>query len=312
MEFRIFLEIIWRRKWIIIQAFAVIFLIIMLGTFVLSPVYETSAKILMRDSNEQLSLLAQLGLAPSSSSAPREDPETVTRVELVAVNPYLEKVILKLQLRTSKGELMKSKELLKSMFLVSAILPKPHVEMEALEDTALIEITASACDPEEAAMIANTVAEVYIDETLKDRKEDCRKVKDLIEAQCEAVRVQYVNRMKEIEKFKAETDSIDMEKETEIAIDKMATLIKAKESNISDISDATARMETVKKQLDQESETALSGAAISESLQLEELKKQLNDLNLQLAGVLTEKTPDHPSVVAMNRQIKRVRVLRNE
>jgi len=198
------------------------------------------------------------------------------------------------------------------MFLVSAILPKPHVEMEALEDTALIEITASACDPEEAAMIANTVAEVYIDETLKDRKEDCRKVKDLIEAQCEAVRVQYVNRMKEIEKFKAETDSIDMEKETEIAIDKMATLIKAKESNISDISDATARMETVKKQLDQESETALSGAAISESLQLEELKKQLNDLNLQLAGVLTEKTPDHPSVVAMNRQIKRVRVLRNE
>ncbi len=63
MEFDEIWKIVWRRKLIIAQACLVILLTTMIGSFLLTPVYETSAKIIIEDSGAESSILESFGLA---------------------------------------------------------------------------------------------------------------------------------------------------------------------------------------------------------------------------------------------------------
>ena len=306
MELKIIWEIILRRKWIIIQAFLIISLTAIIGSLLLPPVYETSAKVYAKTSDTASSLLASIGLQGVMTGG-KKDVETETRMELAIVNPVLEEVISRLQLRTKNGTLMKPSELKKSKFIVSSIFPQSYVELVIVEDTDLIKITAQSSDADEAAMIANTLAGVYIEHNLGEMKEEYRSARGFIEDQIKLTKSDYFNVLNEIKQFKLAEDTVDLETETRVAIEAMADLMKKKEDNIIDISDTRAKIETLNTQLSKQSETVVSSSAISENPQIEMLKKTLADLELELAGMMTEKRPDHPDVAAINEKIARTR-----
>ena len=305
MELRLIWEIIWRRKWIIAQAFLIISLTAIIGSFLMTPVYETSAKVYIKTSDTASSLLSSIGLESIMTLGGRQETEIEARIELVTVDPVLEEVISRLQLMNRDGNLMKPSELRESKFIVSAIFPEPYVEIEQIEDADLIEIKAESPDAEEAAMIANTVAEVYIEEGLKHRKEEYKSAREFIKHQIRLTKADYLDALREIKSFKIEGKTVDLETETRLAIENMSDLIKEKEDNIINISKVRAEMEILKTQLGRETEVRVSGSAISENPQIETLKKTLSDLELELAGVLTEKRPDHPDVAAINEKIRK-------
>ncbi len=306
MELRIIWEIICRRKWIIVQAFLVISLTAIIGTFLLPSVYETSATVHIKTSDTASSLLASIGLQGVMTGGKKE-VATETRLELATVSPILEEVISRLQLRARNGSLLKPSKLKKSKFIVSSIFPQPYVEIEQIEDTDLIEIKAQSPDAEEAAIIANTLAEVYIEHNLSQMKEEYKSAKGFIENQIKLTRADYFNVLNEIKQFKLAEDTVDLEKETWVTIETMADLIKEKEDNIVNICKAMAELEILKGQLDRENDAKVSSSAISENPQIKKLKSTLTDLELELAGMLTEKRPDHPDVAAINEKITRTR-----
>jgi succinoglycan biosynthesis transport protein ExoP len=307
MELRRIWEIIWRRKWIIIQAFLVISLTAIVGSFLTTPIYETSAKVLIKTSDTASSLLSSIGLQDFSSLILGSETETETYVALATIRPVLDTVISKLQLRTSDGDLMKADDLQNWNVFLNAIFSEPRSEITQVEDTDLFEIKARGPDPEETAMIANTLAEIYIEENLKYRKEEYRSARRFIDDQIKLVRAGYREVLGEIKRFKIREKTVDLEKETKIAIEKIAELMKEKEDNIIDISETRAKLETLKAQLGRQSETIVSGSAISENPQIGLLKKALSDLELLLAGMSPEKRPGHPDVVALKQKIKKAR-----
>ena len=306
MELKIIWEIICRRKWIIIQAFLIISLTAIIGTFLLPPVYETSAKVHIKTSDSESSLLAAIGLKGITLTG-KQRTETDTRMALVTVAPALDKVISRLQLRSRDGHLMKIDELMKSNFILSKIFPEPYLEIKQVEETDLIEIKASSCDPQEAAMIANTVAEVYIEENLKQRKEEYRSAEEFIEDRIVLVKAEYLKLLEEIRKFQITEKTVDLETETKAAIDKMAELMKKKEEIVISLAEVSAKTKTLEAQLSKENETTVSSSAISENPLIENLKKTLNELELELSGTLTEKRPNHPDVIILKQQIMRTR-----
>ena len=306
MELRIIWEIICRRKWIIVQAILVISLTAIIGSFLLPPVYETSAKVYAKTLDTASSLLASIGLQGVMTGS-KQEVKTETRLEMATVGPILEEVISRLQLRARDGSLLKPSELKKSKFIVSSIFPQPYVEIEQVEETGLIEIKAQSPDAEEAAIIANTLAEVYIEHNLSEMKEEYRSAKGFIEDQIKLTKVDYFNVLNEIKQFKLAEDTVDLETETRVNIEAMVDLMKKKEDNINNISDARAKIETLNTQLSKQSETVVSSSAINENSQIEKLKSILTDLELELAGMLTEKRPDHPDVAAIKEKIARTR-----
>lgn len=320
MELKIIWQIIWRRKWIIIQAFLVIFLTAIIGSFLLTPVYETSATIFVKPTGTASSLLASIGLKSFTTTAVDKPKIFIgSHISLATMDTVLGKVISSLRLTDRNGELMKASDLKESKFILSTIFPEPYVKVSSVEDlftsfttstevsADLFQITASSSDPKEAAMIANTLAEDYIEENLKQAREEYGNARLVIEDHIKRTKTDYLNALEEIKNFKTTEITVDLETETKVAIDKMAELLKEKEDNIVNLSKARAAIETLKGQLGKQSETVVSSSAMSENPQIGELKKNIKDLDLELAGDLAEKRPDHPTIVTLKLKIKKAR-----
>src|SRR3989304_10332043 len=100
MELKKIFEIIWARKWVIIQAFIVITLTAFIGSYLIKPTYMAIAKASVSSSNASSSIASSLGMediAPSLSNFSVDSMENV--IAQVTLLPYIENMIVKLQLR---------------------------------------------------------------------------------------------------------------------------------------------------------------------------------------------------------------------
>ena len=309
MEPRKIWEIIRRRKWIIIQSVLVISLTAIIGSFLATPVYETSAKVLIEsDSMSTSSLLSGIGLkAVSSMMGMSSETEVYTYIELATLDPIIERVISMLQLRTRDGTLMTSDELRKPGFILSALFPAPHVMVDEVEDTDLIQVCAISPDPEQAAMIANAVAEAFIEGNLNRRREEYGNAKRFIEGQIKSAKADFSIALEGIKRYQVTEKTLDLKEETKKAIEKMADLMEQKEDNIIDIAETKAKIETLKAQLGKNSRTAVPSSAIRGNPQIKELKKTLGNLEVDLAGMLAEKRQDHIDMKALKNKLEKAK-----
>ncbi len=174
VELKRILQILLRRKWIAIQAFLVIFLTAVIGSFLLKPIYETSAKLWFKPPTVTPSLLASIGMKEITSFVPSgaKEVDIGTKLTLTKVYPLLEKVIYRLQVRDDEGNLLSPDKLIKSSLLYMIFLLLLFLSAQDT-DSNTITITARSSDPHQAMFISNTLAEVYIEDSeTREEKRD--------------------------------------------------------------------------------------------------------------------------------------------
>jgi tyrosine-protein kinase Etk/Wzc len=304
VEIKKILQIILRRKWIALQAFLVIFLTAVLSSFILPPIYETSAKLWFKPPTTTPSILASIGLKEVASFIPYKSTEIDigTKVTLTKVTPLVEKVIYKLQVRDEQGKLLKPDKILTSS-LLSMILPSPFISVQQDPDSNTITITARSPDQDQALFLSNTLAEVYIEDSENERKRETQSASSFIEGQIVKVKEDYIKALKDILTFQDMHKTVNLEIEARIAIEKMAELMKQKEDNVIDISETQEKIKTLRGQL-QQSTLSVSSMIVKENPQVQRIMQDLSQLKSKLAGELTDKTENHPDVILLKQQIK--------
>ncbi|MBN2373246.1 polysaccharide biosynthesis tyrosine autokinase [bacterium] len=308
MDLRKILEIILRRRWIIIQAFLIILLSAILCSFFLPSRYSSSAKVIMETSTTASSILSSLDLTNlAQSRLTKSGTEIENRIELATSSPILDKVISRLQLKSGNGDLLRHSELKTSGIISSRIFTKPYLEVTQVNDTDIFKIEASAADPKTAAMIANTLVDVYIEENLRQRRIEFANAKSFIEGQIEVSKAAYLDALEEIKRFKIKEGTVDLNTEINEAIRKVTDLLNEKEKGIIEINKTRAKLDTLKDQLGRQTGITVSSSAISENPQIDHLKKMITDLELNLAEILTENTPDHPDARIIQEKIKKAK-----
>ncbi len=309
MELRKLLEIIFRRKWIVLQAFLVITLTAAVCSYLLTPQYESSAKLLISSSDTASSLLSSIGLSDLTDlmSLTGSDTELQNNIALATVAPVLNEVINLLQLRDNDGNLFMPQDLLKSNIFMSTLFPRPKVNIAEIEETDLIEIQTKSPNPLEASMIANTLADIYIDSNLKQRRQEYGSARSFIDDQIKLAKAEYLRALEEIRSFKLQEKTIDINIETKIALEKVSELMQQKEDNIIDLAEVKAKIKTLKAQLSTQDERTVSGSAASENPQIEEIRKKILDMEFKLSEALAEKTPEHMDVKVLKLKISKAR-----
>ena len=306
VELKRILQILLRRKWIAIQAFLVIFLIVLVGSFLLKPVYETEAKLWFKPPSITPSLFATIGLKEITSFIPSgPGPGQIdvgTKITLTKANPLMEKVIYRLQVRDKKGKLLIPNKLLMSSIL-STLFPSPYVSVNQDPDSSTVSITARSPDPLQAMFLSNTLAEVYIEDSENERRKETQSARSFIDGQIVKVKEDYNKALKDILTFQDMHKTINLEIETRIAIEKMAELMKQKEDNVIDISETQEKIKTLRAQL-QQSPLSVSSIIVKENPQVQRIMQDLFQLKSKLAGELTDKTEKHPDVLLLKQQIK--------
>ena len=309
MELKIIWDIIWRRKWIILQAFLIISLTIIIGSFLLPPVYESTSLLLLEKSTTESSLLANIGLQSNKSKIASDNEYSMgNNISIATSKPILNTVISNLQLSNSKGELLEADEILKPG-LLQKIDPHPSIEVNAGNETDLFEIVSTSTDPDEAAMIANTLAEECIKNNLRQKKEDSKKTRQFIAKQIKTVKKKYIQALNELKKFSMEQKTLDIEFETTDTVTRISELLKEKENTVIDLSEKQARINELQKQLNIQNEQIILGTlgTTSSDDYITELRNSIINYEIKLEEVVVEKKKDHPDVKIIERKLTKAR-----
>ena len=307
MELTRMWDIIRRRKWIILQALVVVTVMAVLGSYLMTPSYESASKILIVKAKRGAGFdLASVGLSSLSSIITTSSDLNVNKV-LATSRPYLENMVTRLQLRDGQGNLITSEKLTQTgpvSTIKGAILPEPRIRISQYEGTDILQITGVSPSPEETMMMANTLAGIMVDENQKNVRAEYKNARLFIEDQMKEVKEAYNKALRNITDFRKEEQTLDLTFETKLATEKMAELLKEKEDNVIDLAQARAELSRLKAQLAKESPSFLSASALQENPQIDVLKKRLTDLQLQLAEALSELTEKHPQVLSLKEQIR--------
>ena len=160
MDIKDCIDVLLRRKKVFLAAVLLIFFGACLGTVVIRPVYETSCKLYFQPlSLENVS--TSIGVIISNRGNTIDDH---SHLEMVTSTKNVEAVIQRLQLRDRSGQYLLQSRLTKTVPLVSAFFPRPYLTVQHTSDTFVLDIKATSPDPEQAAMLANTLAAVYIED----------------------------------------------------------------------------------------------------------------------------------------------------
>ena len=307
MELKIIWGITWRRKWIILQGFVTIFFVIAAGSFLLPSKYESKSVILFKKIATGQSFWANIGLEVSKAATINADDYSLeNNISIATSKPILNTVIANLKLSDSKGKLLKPEKLL-DPGLFKKISKDPFIEVEAVDDTDLFEIVSTSTDPDEAAMIANTIAEECMKYNLRLKKEEYEKTESFIINNLETLREKYINALKAVKTFSMEQKSLDMETEIKSTISRISELMKEKQDTIIELSEIQAGINELQKQLNDQDEYNVLGTTSDGNNYIEELRTNIINYEMKLEEALVEKRKDHPDVKVLEQKLKKAR-----
>lgn len=307
MELKKFLEVLRRRKWLALQTFLVVTLTAVIGTFMLTPQYTAWAKFFIKKVENPASSLTSgaPGLTEITSLITPSGDAAISQA-LATSRPMVEQTVAKLQLRNEIGELWRADELLTSGFL-SPLFPKPYIEVTRLPESDILQIWTTSTDPQEAAMIANTLAELMVEESRRETREAHRNAITFIDEQLQSMKVQYDRSLDVLKAFQEREKTVSLGTEKQWAVQKLGELLKQKEDNLIDLAEARAKLETLKRQLGRQEGETVATLALSENPQIRLLKDRLSELELKLTEALADFTEAAPQVKALRQQIALVK-----
>ncbi len=302
MAFPIIGEVVRRRRWVILQALSVVTLVTLAGSYLMTPSYQASAKILIMKAKHGAPDLGNIALSQLSSMIIASPDVDVNKV-LAASGPYINKMVLKLQLRDEKGHPVTADNLTQSGALPRWFFAEPSLSIIQHEETDILEIKATSRDADEAMMMANTLADIVVDQNQVQMRAEYRRARNFLEDETGKVSERYKAALRNVREFKKQEKTVDLQTETKLAAERMAALLGEKEENVIALAEARAKMSRLKEQLAKQRPEYLSAPTLRDNPQIEILRKRLTELKLQLAQATADVTERHPQVLALKGQI---------
>ena len=299
INIRDFWRVIRKKKFIIIST------ILLMGIFsfffaqYLKPTPEFQATSSVKV--ERATTLAGLVLQVVSYA---EGDNLATQAQVITSYPIMERVAKEMGFieKNIPSEVIRNnKSLLRK---ISAIKNQITTEIEGY--TNIINITATTHDPKLSQDLANTVAEVYRQENIKEKNKRIIKARKFIEEQLNIIEKRLRNDEERLREFKEKNKLISFDTQTKTALDELTKL----ESEYGKISGMLNEIKNIKKHfksLKGLSEEPLPAPIYGEFTPIFiSQHKKLIDLSIKRLNLLEVYTENHPEVNGIDNEIKRV------
>lgn len=289
-----------RRKWLFLQA--VVFFTIGAGVLamVLPKRYEATSKISVDASDASLSILGDLDLSEVATSLAGSSNDITTMISLAQVRPILEEVIWRLQLRDLDGELLQPEKLLVPG-VDGELLAMPYIEIAQQQGTNILLVTGNANSSELAALLADTMVEVYLLKSTDSARSDTHQALTFVTDQLDVLRGKYDDDLKKLAEAQQAEGVIEMDSEAKAAISRYNDTWAQIADVQAGIAEVNAQIREVGSQNNRESVGLVAPG--NASTLVASLRTKLTDLRVQRDQALLDKTAAHPDIQAMDTQI---------
>jgi len=291
-EFREYLAIFLNRLPVALITFGVVLGLVVLYTITQPKIYKASAKVRI------LKETPTLATAPLSfySLAPDLD----TAVKLMTSHDVLDKAIKYIG-RNSAGEV--NNKTLGEM--ASAI------KVNALSGTDIVQIDATSPNPHRAMLMANALANAFVEEVDNIAKRESRETRIFLEEQIYGNPKKGIKGMEKtlneieakIRDFQKQEGFVDIDKETSSLIDRVGNLRAEIEGCDISIKMAQARLDKVENILKQQGEWVVSGKTLADTPSISKLRDAIADAEIKLLTLQEKYTENNPEVLEAKKNL---------
>jgi succinoglycan biosynthesis transport protein ExoP len=334
MEFRQFLKVIYRYKYMIIVMCFSATVTATLLTYILSERYQSSTKLLIRP-QKSINLVPkreEILNFPVSYITPVE-MASKTYTEIIKSRFIAERVVNLLGTDKIKEEegvgwhsfWKKAKAKLKDLFIKGWIIlkygqireedpynravteVKKSLSVKPTKETYLFELQAEAKSPLLASAIANTTAKVFVDYFRDVDSFEREKTKRLSEEKLNLSREQLDEAKRRLVEFKEKHGIVSIKKEMELELELLSGFEKSLESVNVAMKGAIAKREEIKRQLVELERFSKSATKVVYNPLVRELHSQLAEKEVKLAGLNKRYTSEHKEVQALQAEIDEIK-----
>jgi len=303
-----YLRVVIKRRWTVLAVFVAVVTTVAIVTFRQRPVYQGVAQLLIEKENPNILSIKEVMELDASNADYYQ-----TQFRILQSRSLAQQVIEKLGLAKSPEFAPADKPAAAAGGpaaagkLVDDFLER--ITIEPLRTTRLVNVRARAFDPKLAALIANTLAELYIEQNLRQKVDTTQQAGTWLSEKAGEARRKLEQSERTLQRFNETNNVISLDERQSLLVQKLEGL----GSEITKARTARIELETRSQQL-AAMRTAGGGieglesmSAVIASPVIQGLKTDLARLEAELADAAKIYTPKHPKIVALAAQIPPLR-----
>lgn len=266
-----------RRKWLIIEAFAVVVLGTVIATGLMPREYTAHASVIIRNPPSLLGTRERTGIIP-------EPPSIATRVREVLSMATCEEAARRLAEEDGIN--------------LTALQVRDAIEATVPAETEIIRISATAADPWHAQQIAQRVAEAFVDRTKERDTKDLETATREISAAVKSAKKELDKAEKAVLDFKKKHKIVSMSAETSAAVGRAQQFKTQVVQQDVALEEIETRLADIRSRLEAQNARLQSPETMRSSEVVSQLKAQLVSLEVELADAKAKYTRAFPRKIA--------------
>jgi len=291
-------RIIWRRKWMIGLFLIVTTLAVLIGSLLITPIYEASATLHIK---EPMPSVLGGGLLGGGFSALPIKEEINTQIEILKSRSLLEQVIRQQGLMERFGIRSELPEGQRLQAALGGI--RNSLSVSNIANTRLIRISVRSPEPELAQQIANSICRAFIDRDLQSRRSEANAVLSFVSEQVEQVSERLKNAEEELLRYKEGQRIGVIDEETKLKVGLVAQLESSLQQVKVDRAVLGARIAALLGQLGSKAWDGGSLAAASSSPTVARLQDRLTEAQLELKRQKSGSSPAAQRIAELEERI---------
>ncbi|WP_416665936.1 GumC family protein [Egbenema bharatensis] len=282
-----YLRILKRRWFPALTVFALVVAGSSFFTYSTRPVYQAEGKLRFRGRSLASSLTDLGGSTRSPEPVVREGNPLDTEIGVIRSVPTLERTIDRLTLKDEAGNPLQRSKLLENLTIANDA------------GTDLLTIAYRDADPEQAKAIVNTLIETYLEENLQSSRAEVAAARSFLSEQLPAAEARVYELELELRHFKEQYQVTSIEEEGRSAITALADLHRRMSETQSALASTAAESAEFHNQLGMDVQQAAALTTLSQSEGVQEVLRELQGVESELAAERVRFQDGHPAVIAL-------------
>jgi capsular exopolysaccharide synthesis family protein len=272
-----------RRRRVLAATVVVVVLATAIVTFTRQPLFRASATLIVEPDIPELASFT--GATPRALT--RQFYET--QYAIIRSNAIVSQVHRDCQLE-------------KDPFKTTVDVLRNRITVDPVPYSRLVRISVDHPHRETAIKLTSTLAEVYIEHSLEDRRAASRNAFEWLSEQIESLKSKVEESERALLEYSSQEDVVSLNRRQELLEERLAALSREHDQLASRALELEVVLREMEK-LGQNPATVESLPRLLESTQVQNLKEELNTLSLELARISKRYKLKHPDVVSLQSQI---------
>lgn len=254
------------------------------------PIYEAQGKLLFRKTSTTPSLTGVGKEMGELSTLQDQNNPVDTEAEVIRSGPIIQKAINRLALKDRGGKTLKTEQFLKKL------------EVKDIKKTDVLEVSYQDTNAERAAAVVNTVMAAYLENNLLSNRTEAVAAREFVQKQLPQAEASLHKAELALRQFQENNKVVALDEEAKSAVGMVADLQKQMTATETGLADAKAQSELLKKQLGKNLQSAGSVTSISQFPAVQDVLKEIQQVESQLAVARSRFREDFPTVVGLKRR----------